>query len=149
MLNNDFTIRVANRTELEDVKVIRRIVFTEEQNIPAALDNDGLDEKGIHGIIIHNKSHRIAASGRLYVEPTGKPAILARIAVLQEFRGQSLGKEIVHFLETVAKAKGATLVELHPHKYLYKFYSNLGYRLAHTEEATVAGHTLLTMVKNL
>lgn len=149
MLTSDFTIRVASSKELDDVKHIRRIVFTEEQNIPSALDNDGLDEESIHGIILHNKSNRIAASGRLYIEPNANRAVLARIAVLQEFRGKSLGKEIVYFLETVAKAKGATLIELHPHKYLYKFYSNLGYRLAHTEEATVAGHTLLTMTKHL
>lgn len=147
--DKDFRIRVATPAELEAVKHIRKIVFTEEQNIPASLDNDGLDEGSIHGIIIHHQSNRIAASGRLYIKPHSTLAVLARIAVLQEFRGKGLGKEVVRFLETVAKAKGATHAELHPHKYLSKFYADMGYRLANEEETNVGEYTLLTMVKNL
>lgn len=149
MIHPDFVIRAAQEAELEFVQGIRKIVFTDEQQIPANLDHDGLDEKSIHALILLKESNRVVASGRLYLDANSTRGIIARIAVLKEFRGFGFGKEVVRFLEQEAKSRSSTQVELHPHKHLYKFYADMGYSLAHDKEENVAGHTLLTMIKNL
>lgn len=143
---SQFTIRRALPSEINLVREVRRYVFTEEQGIPAALDHDGLDETSIHALAFSEDTTKAIACGRLTIH---KPyeAIIARIAVLKEYRGASLGKRIIECLEQEAKQKGIKKIELHPHKHLFDFYQSLGYAQTIDPERVVAGHTLLTMNK--
>lgn len=127
---------------------IRRQVFVEEQGIPAALDADGLDDRAVHVLV--SIADRAAATGRL-VPSTGRgvlDGVLARIAVLPEFRDRGLGGEVVRGLEAAAEGRGIRRLTLHPHEYLERFYRRLGYRTI--PGTTVVGeHTLITMEKTL
>ena len=124
---------------------IRTKVFVEEQQIPMELDRDGLDETGVQVLVTVDE--RPAATGRMTFERAGQ-GHLARIAVLQEFRGRGLGRVVVQALEVLAKKRGLTELYLEPHAYLEKFYISLGYRK--TADGPMAGaHPLIVMNKTL
>ena len=74
--------------------------------------------------------------------------VLARIAVLPEFRGRRLGQRVIRELEAIAEELGARRLSLKPHRHLESFYLSQGYETTAGEE-TVAGHVLITMVKKL
>ncbi len=140
------TFKVATTSaETAEVHKIRRVVFVEEQRIPAHLDADGLDDSAVH--VLCWLEGEVVATGRLVIPEPGS-GILARIAVLPEFRGKGLGALVVKKLEEEAAERGLRQLTLHPHNYLEPFYQRLGYKTV--PGASWAGeHELVTMCKNL
>lgn len=134
--------RIARRPEeIAECRAIRRRVFVDEQGIPEALDDDGLDATATHAIV-HDRG-RAVATGRLVITGSGA-GVLARIAVLPDCRGRALGQRVIATLEAEARACGVRSLTLHPHVHLEGFYHRLGYQ---TREGvvTVGEHTLITM----
>lgn len=131
--------------DLTQALEIRRKVFAEEQNIPAHLDSDGLDDAAIH--VICRDNGKAVATGRLFPGRNGS-GVLSRIAVLPRYRGIGLGSSVVLKLELVAVAEGLKTLSLQPHKHLEVFYTNLGYRKV-AGTATVGEHELITMCKQI
>ncbi|MGC9312956.1 MAG: GNAT family N-acetyltransferase [Sediminispirochaetaceae bacterium] len=144
----------------EDFSHVRRIriaVFVEEQHIPAEMEFDAEDPVCFH--VLGREDGTPVAAGRLV--PMGplsgsnrgdaqeRAGNLSRIAVLPEYRGRGYGKEVVRTLEHIAREQGLTYLYLHPHYYLEKFYSSLGYTTVPGEESSVAGHPLILMDKHL
>jgi predicted GNAT family N-acyltransferase len=145
-MKRDFCIkRVESPAELAAAMEIRQRVFVDEQEIPTALDDDGLDSRAIHVLVYRD---RVAvATARLLVASEGE-GIVARVAVLPDLRGQGLGKLLVRELEEVARELGLRRLVLHPHDHLESFYGDLGYeKIAGT--STVGRHALIAMAKRL
>jgi predicted GNAT family N-acyltransferase len=137
--------RVRTKAELEQARILRREIFVREQGIPAELDDDGLDDVADHVLVLIGG--RAVATGRLVVEDD-RSGLLARIAVRSEIRGQGLGKLVVRELERIAHERRLHTLTLHPHRYLERFYGDLGYATI-PGTGTVGGHELITMRKRL
>ena len=131
--------------EISAAREIRKQVFVDEQEIPAHLDDDGLDEHAFH--VLCRLEQEFVATGRLIVH-SPSVGVLARIAVLPNYRGQGLGRLIVEKLEAIAVIQGLKELRLHPHRHLEAFYSDLGYERVSGTSA-VGGHELITMHKNI
>lgn len=125
-LDNEPLISVVNSAEdLTTARAIRKQVFVQEQGIPAELDDDGLDDGAIHTLLwIDGKA---AGTGRLVVSPTDT-GILARIAILAQYRGRQYGRLIVSALDQKAVDLSLARLELCPHIHLQGFYQDLGYQ---------------------
>ncbi len=141
---SEIVIKVATTPEeVGEAQRVRRRVFVEEQGIPAELDADGLDHSAVH--VLCRVKGEVVATGRLVI---GKPSsgVLARIAVLPEFRGHGFGCQVVRKLETVAAELGLRQLVLHPHRHLERFYLRLGYNTV--SGISMAGeHELISMQK--
>jgi predicted GNAT family N-acyltransferase len=143
-MTHDFRIkRDLNPREMETAFAIRFEVFVREQGIPAELDLDGKDQQA-HQVLVCSVGRGVA-TGRVLVSESGE-AVLARIAVLPDFRGHGLGRIVVRELEAIAVEAGATSFRLHPHDYLERFYRDLGYTTVEGVDS-VGGHRLITMSK--
>ena len=138
--------QITSAAELVEAQQIRRQVFVEEQGIPAELEYDGADPDAIH--IIAYEAERPVATGRLLTGADGL-GILGRIAVITSERGQGIGGQVVRHLEQCAVAAGMQRLILHPHAYLEKFYTDLGYQTIAGGESTVGPHHLILMEKQL
>lgn len=138
--------QIASSAELVEAQQIRRQVFVEEQGIPAELEYDGADANAIH--LIAYQAERPVATGRLLIGADGL-GILGRIAVITSERGQGIGGQVVRQLEQCAVAAGIQRLILHPHAYLEKFYTDLGYQTVAGGESTVGPHRLILMEKRL
>ena len=141
---HETTIKVAESPEeVGEARKIRWQVFVEEQGIPTQLDADGLDESAVH--VLCQFKGEVVATGRLVVEESST-GVLARIAVLPEYRGHGLGGQIVKKLEAVAEKLGLRELVLHPHRHLEQFYLRLGYNTV-SGTSMVGDHELITMRK--
>jgi len=151
-------IQVSSKDEdFSHVRRIRTAVFVDEQHIPAEMEFDEEDPVCFH--VLGREDGVPVAAGRLVVSPVlsgsklgdakERAGNLSRIAVLPEYRGRGYGKEVVRSLENIARKEGITYLYLHPHFYLEKFYSSLGYTVVPGEESSVAGHPLILMDKHL
>jgi predicted GNAT family N-acyltransferase len=138
--------RIETGEELEQAFAIRREVFVREQRIPADEDFDDKDDVARHVLV--SIGGRAAATGRVLVSDP-EHAVLARIAVLEEFRGSGLGPVVVRELEAIATAAGCRHLSLHPHHYLERFYADLGYVTVPGSESEVGVHRLITMAKTI
>ena len=131
---------------LAQARAIRHQVFAEEQGIPSLLVHDGLDASAFHVLAFHKGTP--AATGRLTLT-SNQEGVLARIAVLPDYRGMGLGQRVVHHLEDLARREGLVVLSLKPHHYLETFYANLGYETVPGSFTTAGPHPLITMKKEL
>ncbi len=135
-------IKIGQDFELIDMaQTIRYNVFTVEQNIPPHLDLDGLDEVSMHALVM--KQNTPVATARLTVNSEGH-AVLARVAVMPEFRGAGIATRLVKALMNHAKNVDAKTVEIHAHQYLRAYYQNLGFEFV-KEVEVVGEHQLIEM----
>ena len=84
---------VNTNKEYEEILNIRKLVFVEEQNVPIDIEIEYEDESH-HVICYHNDLP--VATGRW--RETSFGVKLERFAVLHEFRGMGIGKQIVNFI---------------------------------------------------
>ena len=131
---------------LQKAQAIREQIFVVEQGIARELEQDGLDAAAIHVLALYDEAP--AATGRLTMA-SGREGVLARIAVLPDYRGKGLGKRVVEHLEALARREGLATVSLKPHHYLEDFYQKMGYTTVPGSFSTVGPHPLLTMTKPL
>ncbi len=113
---------------------IRFDVFVTEQQVPADLELDALDETADH-FVAYDDDVAVGA-GRLVVEPAGfegtDPALgpvghLGRLAVRRQARGTALGVALVQAIEARAAERGLRVVALSSQTYALGFYERLGY----------------------
>ena len=125
---------VGDRTERDAAYAVRFDVFVTEQQVPADLELDALDETADHFVAYDDG--RAVGAGRLVVEPPGfaaaDPALgevahLGRLAVRPETRGTALGVALVAAIEARAAARGLRVVALSAQTHALGFYERLGY----------------------
>ncbi|CAH0525676.1 GNAT family N-acetyltransferase [Vibrio hippocampi] len=126
---------------IEKAQAIRYQVFTVEQNIPNELDFDGLDSVAEHVLV--TETNRSVATARLVINADGS-SVMARVAVIEAYRGRGIASVVVKALIEYAKKKGVSSIEIHAHSYLQNYYQRLGFEFI--EEVEVVGeHQLIAM----
>lgn len=98
-----------------DARAIRQSVFVEEQGFEYEFDD--IDETALH-LVLYDENDNPCATGRLFFNGCMK---IGRIAVMKEYRGQSLGSEVIAILEEKALESGAHLSSF-PLKYRQKIF---------------------------
>ena len=105
---------------------IREVVFVSEQGVPLKDEFDDFEVEATHFMGFHNQKPASTGRYRIY-----KPFIfkLERFAVLKEYRGLSLGKEMVLHIEAHIRKnhKGPGQFFLHAQSNVIGFYEKLGY----------------------
>ena len=135
----------STKKEIQAAREIRTEVFIREQGIPRELDLDDEEEQSIHLLAITSGVNPIfVGTGRLTVR--GETGIVSRIAVMERYRSQGIGKLILLEIETIARRKGLRKLTLTPHSYLEDFYTSIGYKKMDGEKV-VGSYKLLFMEK--
>ncbi|MCP4373963.1 MAG: GNAT family N-acetyltransferase, partial [Deltaproteobacteria bacterium] len=75
-------------------------------------------------------------------------AVLARVAVLKEFRGFGIASKIVKASLLKAENLNIRKIDISPHEHLKGFYESLGFKYIEKSEV-VANHQLIKMEKTL
>lgn len=145
MIDVGFKI-ASSKEDVQHVMKMRYDIFTVEQGISHEVDDDGLDESSIHILAYDLATSIPLASGRLTI--SHRTGILSRIAVYKEYRGLKLGRKVVAHLEKCAVENKVHKLSLHPHAYLERFYTELGYQTVEGEKR-VGEYVLLTMTKEI
>lgn len=129
------TIRLAVDADDRDAAyAVRYDVFVTEQQVPAELELDDLDDAADH-FVAYDDDQAVGA-GRLVVEPAGFEGAdrvlgpvghLGRLAVRPQTRGTALGVALVRAIEQQASERGLRLVVLAAQTHATGFYERLGY----------------------
>lgn len=146
------TVRsVLNQEDLEACFAIRFRVFVEEQQVPAEEEIDEFDaswEACRH--FLASVDGKPAATGRYRSYKAAPPTVkLQRIAVLPEYRGTGLGRELVLAMEADAREKGAEYTLLDAQCQAEPFYLKTGYETVSPETFLDAGIPHVRMQKKL
>lgn len=118
----DYRIEPADfRADYDDLRTVREAVFEVEQKIPADLEWDELDPQSIH-VIARDELHRPIGTGRLTPERN-----IGRMAVLQPWRHQGVGKALLHALIEQARKRGWAEVGANAQVPVMGFYEKFGF----------------------
>lgn len=135
-------VTLGNSAELiAQAHIIRQQVFVVEQSIPQQLDLDGLDKEAVHVVVTDAGS--LVATARL-VQRDKWCAVMARIAVLKQYRGAGVAKLLINALLSHAAKVGFTVIEIHAHAYLRDYYQRFGFHYVKDVEI-VGEHPLIEM----
>ena len=104
---------------------LRHAVFTQEQGIAAALDQDGADERAVHAIA-RNRLGLAVGTARL-LQPAAGQARIGRMAVMAALRGGRIGRQMLDALVDAARARGDGEVMLHAQASAVGFYERAGF----------------------
>lgn len=110
--------------KLPQCREVRDAVFIKEQKFENEFDD--IDDIAFHELIlIDNKPVAVC---RFFTEdPEKKSYHLGRVCVLKEYRGLSLGKELIRNAEIFLKINGASEMQLSAQVRAKGFYAKLGY----------------------
>ncbi len=141
-----FSIKeVHSADELLQAQRIRESVLEKEQGFGHTVNVDGHDTVADHVLVLEGDLP--VGTGRLAVVEPGQ-GIIARIALLPDYRGFGLGERLIRRLEATAIRRGLHTVRVEPHADLEKFFQRLGYHRVE-EPFTRGPHTLIRMTKRL
>lgn len=134
-----------SKDRLEQAWAIRRRVFIEEQHVPEKIELDEDDARAFHALA--TIGGEAIGCGR-YVAHGADVIKIGRMAVLPEFRGRGIGRDILQFLMDTARARGFRRAVLHAQLTAEGFYLKQGYEPVGEvfEEAGIAHRA---MVKRL
>jgi predicted GNAT family N-acyltransferase len=99
---------------------IRGQVFRDEQKVPADIEQDGKDEDATHFLLTREAVP--LGCGRML--PDGK---IGRMAILQQHRGQGLGRQLLDFIVEQARHQGMKRLYLHAQTHALHFYHGAGF----------------------
>ena len=135
-------VEIANwPSDADAMKAIRTMVFIKEQNVPAELEWDGLDNDCTHFIARSNS--QVIATARL--KPDGQ---IGRMAVLQQYRGMGIGSKLLGKILNYAIKSGIERVYLHAQVQVIGFYQQFGF-ITEGEEFMDAGIPHRAMYKKI
>jgi predicted GNAT family N-acyltransferase len=114
---------VSDTDEMAKAHSIRRQVFIIGQNVPESVEMDEFDHVAYH--ILCSLGDEVVGTGRIHFQKgEGK---IGRVAVLDKYRGQGMGRAIVHHLVDHARAKGTEKVFANVQLDAVQFYEKLGF----------------------
>ncbi|GGF15246.1 N-acetyltransferase [Halobacillus andaensis] len=135
---------VTNEQERQDAFTVRKEVFINEQNVSVEDEHDEYDETATH-IVGYIDGEPLMAARLRFVGEYGK---FERICVAKSHRGQSLGKQVIEYMEMVTRDGGYQKAKLNAQTHAEGFYKSLGYETV-SEEFMDAGIPHVTMIKVL
>ena len=103
-----------------EIRAVRDDVFVEEQQVPAELEIDGLDDQAVH-VLAYDADQPIG-TGRMLAD-----GHIGRIAVHAHHRGRGVGTLIVQALVDAAVAARLDAVWLSSQCHAVGFYERLGF----------------------
>jgi len=106
----------------DDIIKIRTSVFIDEQGFKDEFDE--IDKTCYH-IVLYD-SEKPVATCRYFKE--GESFHIGRVAIIKEYRGKHLGKEIMQIAEKEIKATNAEQIEVSAQVRVKEFYKKVGYK---------------------
>jgi len=146
MQNDPGIGEISAAADLALARTIRQQVFVDEQGIPAELEEDGLNENAIH--VLLTLQGQAVGTARMHITDDNEGEI-ARVAIVENFRGKGYGRALVAELELIALRRNLKRLLLHPHHYLEKFYADIGFTVVPGKTERAGEHLLITMEKIL
>lgn len=123
-----YSIRAADWTaDRLALSHVRRVVFMQEQGVPAALEWDEWDVPSRHFLVEDTQGHPIATARLL---PDGH---IGRMAVLAFWRRRGVGTALMRHVLGAARDAGFTTVELAAQTHALTFYQSFGFEAFGTE----------------
>ncbi len=117
-----FTVEIVRWAEhAASLQRVRDIVFIDEQDVPPELEWDDLDVNYIHALAKDREGNTIG-TGRLLDN-----GVIGRMAVLQEQRGQGIGRAILLALIDEARIRKMPRVTLGAQAHAIGFYEANGF----------------------
>ncbi len=120
---------------------IRFKVFVDEQNVPKELEIDGFDDQAKH--VLTSINGIVIGTGRILSD-----GHIGRVAVLKEYRGRGVGKDIMNELTLWAMEIKIKKIWLSSQWHAHSFYLDLGF-LCDGEVYEEAGIDHIKMFKKL
>ncbi len=118
------TAEIAETDDLATCRLLRRIVFIDEQGVSEADEIDDKDGEAIH--LLAMEGGRPVGTARLLIE--GETGKIGRVCVLQEARGTGLGAALIRAgVERFRQVPGVTKVKLGAQVHALGFYERLGF----------------------
>ena len=110
-------------TEIEEALELRQRVFSIEQGVDPAADQDGRDPEALH--VVAFAEGALCGTCRLLIE--GDVARLGRMVVDARSRRRGIGRAVLDVAERMADEAGAQRVALHAQVAAADFYAASGY----------------------
>ena len=129
----------------DDIFAIRRQVFVEGQGVPKTEEFDGGDEDAIQ--FLAQVDGRPVGTARLRSPEPGVGKV-ERVAVLEAYRGEGLGRAIMAAVERVAIEDDLERLVLHGQVAVKDFYRSVGYEIT-SDVYMEVGIPHITMEKEL
>jgi predicted GNAT family N-acyltransferase len=104
---------------------IRKTVFIDEQRVPEELELDADDLQAIHVLA---KIDGLSVGTARLVAISKDQAQIGRMAVLDQYRGQGIGRQILEKLIQFAQEKDFTGLFLHSQVNAIPFYEKMGFK---------------------
>lgn len=118
-----FSVKQGSWDQLQqDAKLIRKLVFISEQNIPEQDEWDDQDAISQH-FVVYNQNQPIATARLLANNSVG------RVAVLKAYRGQGIGRLIMLEIIAYAQAQKRPSLQLSSQVHAISFYEKLGFSI--------------------
>ena len=127
---------------------VRRLVFIEEQRVPAELEWDGLDVDAEHFAALDENGTDTAVLATARMRILGDSAKAERVAVLASERKRGLGRLLMDAIEARARERSLSRVHLNAQLSAVPFYEKLGYR-SQGDSFLEAGIEHVAMFKDL
>jgi len=112
-----------------ELRAVREVVFVQEQQVPADLEQDAHDPGSLH-VLARALDGTPIGTGRLIPPPPGEdggPARIGRLAVLPEWRGRGVGDALLLALVEQARLAGWHEVALDAQASAIGFYLRHGF----------------------
>jgi len=103
---------------------IRRVVFCDEQRVPASIEWDNLDVQCTHYLLYVDDVPGVTARVRPYTPQDMK---IERVAALKEVRGRGFSRILMEHILAELKAGPATHAILNAQTAVKDFYAQLGF----------------------
>ncbi|WP_278395565.1 GNAT family N-acetyltransferase, partial [Acinetobacter venetianus] len=118
-----FSVKYGSWDQLQqDAKLIRKLVFISEQNIPEQDEWDDQDAISQH-FVVYDHNQPIATARLLANNSVG------RVAVLKAYRGQGIGRLIMLQIIAYAQAQKRPSLQLSSQVHAISFYEKLGFSI--------------------
>ena len=122
--------RIPGDGKLADAFEVRRAVFIEGQDVPESIEMDGKDDEAVHFVVRDGDRPVGTARLRMPESETAKPE---RVAVLEAYREQGIGRRLMELIESEARKQGCSRAVLHAQTHVVEFYETLGYEVTSGE----------------
>lgn len=115
--------------EMLDALDIRKKVFVDEQGVDLAEEYDGMDRQALH-VLAYRDGKAVGTLRLLREDTVGK---VGRLAVLKEYRGRGVGRELLRWVIRNAPSFGLRKLVLNAQTHAAEFYRKNGFTVCGPE----------------